>query len=90
MVLLERLCALGARWRGPYQCRRLDEEMIFKLRLEQELTRNVLAGDGEVGESCGLVWNKEQSQGEETMGRENLKKECTGCLWKKDKIFIKL
>lgn len=50
----------------------------------------MLAGDGEVGESCGLVWNKEQSQGEETMGRENLKKECTGCLWKKDKIFIKL
>ena len=54
MVLLERLSALGARWRGPYQCGRLHEEMIFKLRLEEELTRNVLVGVGGEAGSRGV------------------------------------
>ena len=45
----------------------------------------VLGEKEEVGVWIGL---ERQFQGEETMGRKNLRKEGTGCLWKKYNIAI--
>lgn len=62
--------SLGVYWRGPYQCGRLNKEMIFKLRLELELTRCVCLG-------VGVLWTglERQSLGEGILGRGNLKRE---------------
>lgn len=66
---------MGARWRGPYQGGRLDRDMIFKLRLEQELTRNVCLG----GTGVLCIGLERRCQGYGTIDMGNLKRE--GSRW---------